>query len=66
METKKKVHGDKVTRDKGENDDCQGKDAWSAARHIFIKGDRVYWNTSKQISVYAKTLPGTFFLYLFI
>ena len=41
METKKKVHGDKVTRDKGENDDCQGKDAWSAARHIFIKGDRV-------------------------
>ena len=46
METKKKVHGDKVTRDKGENDDCQGKDAWSAARHIFIKGDRD-WNTSK-------------------
>ena len=63
METKKKVHGDKVTRDKGENDDCQGKDAWSAARHIFIKlGNRV-WNTSK-VSVCENA---TFFSsYLFI
>ena len=62
METKKKVHGDKVTRDKGENDDCQGKDAWSAARHIFIKGDRVLILRSK-VSVCENA---TFFLYLFI
>jgi len=62
METKKKVHGDKVTRDKGENDDCQGKDAWSAARHIFIKRSRTGRDPSK-VSVCENA---TFFLYLFV